>query len=147
MDLWNDLGFSLCTVPSVCHVVATSDNRKKSEMRVSASWYIAIEHWRLSSIRVIFTDYQTSKLQCNYQSYIQMDSIKDAWSFSGKTPITLSGGFSIKTLTGITLLWKTKLNRSISAVEDRIPRWLQHCHKTCYEKGGHCRRQACIIWR
>ena len=36
MDLWNDLGFSLCAVPSVCHVVATSDNRKRSEMGVSA---------------------------------------------------------------------------------------------------------------
>jgi len=23
MDLWNDLGFSLCAAPSVCHVVAT----------------------------------------------------------------------------------------------------------------------------
>ena len=36
MDLWNDLGFSLYTVPSVCHVVATSDDRKKSKMGVSA---------------------------------------------------------------------------------------------------------------
>ena len=36
MDLWNDLGFSLCAVPSVCCIVTTSDNRKKSEMRVSA---------------------------------------------------------------------------------------------------------------
>jgi len=25
IDLWNDLDFSLCAVPSVCHVVATSD--------------------------------------------------------------------------------------------------------------------------
>jgi len=27
--LWNDLGFSLYTVPSVCHVVATSDDGEK----------------------------------------------------------------------------------------------------------------------
>jgi len=33
--LVNDLGFSLCAVPSVYHVVAISGNRKKSEMRVS----------------------------------------------------------------------------------------------------------------
>jgi len=38
---------------SVCHVVATSDDRKKFKMRVSADWYVAVEHWRLSSIRVI----------------------------------------------------------------------------------------------
>ena len=31
-----------------------------------------------------------------------MGSIGDAWGLSGKTPITLSGGFSIETLTGIT---------------------------------------------
>jgi len=29
-------------------------------------WCVAIEHQRLSSIRIIFIDYQTSKLQCNY---------------------------------------------------------------------------------
>ena len=51
-----------------------------------------------------------------------MESIGDTWSFSGKTSITLSRGFSIETLTGVTLLWKTKLNRSISAIEDRILR-------------------------
>ena len=32
MDLWNDLGFSLCAVLSVCHVVATSDEGEKSEL-------------------------------------------------------------------------------------------------------------------
>ena len=32
-------------------------------------------------------------------------------------------------------------------MEDGILRWLQYCHETCYEKGGHCGRQACIIWR
>ena len=53
-----------------------------------------------------------------------MESIGDAWSFSGNTPITPSRGFSIKTLTGVTPLWKTELNRSISAVKDGISRWL-----------------------
>jgi len=58
----------------------------------------------LSSIRIIFVDYQTSELQCNYWSYIQMDSIGDAWDFSGKTPIIPSKGFSVETLIGVTLL-------------------------------------------
>ena len=53
-------------MPSVCHIVATSDEGKKSEMKVSTDWYIAVEHQRLSSIRIIFVDYQTSKLQYNY---------------------------------------------------------------------------------
>jgi len=66
-----------------------------------------------------------------------MDSIGDAQGFSGKTPITPSRGFSVETLTGVTPSWKTKLNRSIPTMEDRIPRGLQHCHKTCCEKGGH----------
>ena len=51
MDLWNNLGFSLCAVPFVCHMVATSDDGKKSKMEVSADWYVTIEYWRLSSIR------------------------------------------------------------------------------------------------
>ena len=66
MDLWNDLGFSLCAALSVCHMVITSDDRKKSEMEVSADWCVAVEYQRSSSIRVIFINYQTSKLQCNY---------------------------------------------------------------------------------
>ena len=33
-----------------------------------------------------------------------MDSLGDAQGFSGKTPITLSRGFSVETLTGLTLL-------------------------------------------
>ena len=61
MDLWNNLGFSLCAALSICHIVTTSDDRKKSKMGVSADWCVAIEHQRLSSIRVIFIDYQTSK--------------------------------------------------------------------------------------
>ena len=36
VDLWNNLSFSLYTAPSVCHMVTTSDDRKKSKMRVSA---------------------------------------------------------------------------------------------------------------
>ena len=47
-------------------MVATLDDRKKSEIGVSADWDIAIEHQRSSSIRVIFVNYQTSELQCNY---------------------------------------------------------------------------------
>ena len=53
-----------------------------------------------------------------------MDIIGDTWGFSGKASITPSRDFSVETLTGVTLLWKTKSNRSISAMEDRIPRWL-----------------------
>jgi len=36
----------------------------------------------------------------------------------------------------VTLSWKTELNRSIPAVEDRIPGGLQHHYKMCCEKGG-----------
>jgi len=43
-------------------MVIISDGRKKSEMGVSTDWYVAIEYWGLSSIRVIFVDFQTSKL-------------------------------------------------------------------------------------
>jgi len=64
-----------------------------------------------------------------------MESIGDARGFSGKTPIALSRGFSVETLTGVTPSWKTELNRSIFAVEDRISGGLQHCHETCCEKG------------
>jgi len=65
--------------------------------------------------------------------------------FSGKTPIALSRGFSVETLTGATLSWKTELNRSISAMEDGISRRLQHHHETCCKKGGCHGRQACIV--
>jgi len=74
-----------------------------------------------------------------------MDSIGDTQSFSGKTPITPSRGFSVEILIGVTLSWKTELNRSISAMEDRIPGWLQYCHKTCYEKDGCHERWACMF--
>jgi len=65
-----------------------------------------------------------------------MKSIGDAQGFSGKIPSTPSGGFSIETLTGVTPSWKTELNRSISAMEDRIPGWVHHYHKMCCKKGG-----------
>ena len=35
MDLWNDLSFSLCTVLFICYMVATLENRKKSNIEVS----------------------------------------------------------------------------------------------------------------
>jgi len=75
-----------------------------------------------------------------------MDSIGDAQGFSGKTPITPSGGFSVETLIGVTLSWKTELNRSIPTMEDRIPGGLQHDHKMCCEKGGRHGRWACMFW-
>ena len=60
-----------------------------------------------------------------------MDSIGDAWGFSSKTPITLSRGFSIETLTGVTSLWKTEyldgystairhVARKVATIEDRL---------------------------
>jgi len=73
--------------------------------------------------------------------------IGDARGFSGKTPITPSGGFSVETLIGATPSWKTELNRNISAMEDRISGGLQHRHMTCCEKGGHCGRQAYRVQR
>ena len=76
-----------------------------------------------------------------------MESIGDARGFSGKTPIALSRGFSVETLTGVTPSWKTKLNRSISVVEDGISGGLQHRHETCCEKGGRCGRWACMVRR
>ena len=88
-DLQNDLGFSLYAMLFVCYMVVTSDKRMKFKIEVSTNWYVAVKHQRLSSIRIIFIDYQTSELQCNYQSYIQVYIIEDAW------------GFSVETLTGV----------------------------------------------
>ena len=76
-----------------------------------------------------------------------MDSIGDAWGFSGKTPITPSRSFSVSTLTEVTSSWKTKLNRSISTMEDGISGKLLHHHKTCCKKGGCRERWACMFWR
>ena len=67
--------------------------------------------------------------------------------FQYKTPITPSRGFSVETLTGVTLSWKTELNRNISAMEEGILGWLQHCYKICYKKDGYCRRYAYMFWR
>ena len=47
-------------------MITTSNDREKSKMGVSNDWCVAVEHQRLSSIRVIFVNYQTSELQCNY---------------------------------------------------------------------------------
>ena len=52
MDLWNDLGFSLCAVPSVYYIVATSDEGKKVQVGMSTDWCVAVEYQRSSSIRV-----------------------------------------------------------------------------------------------
>jgi len=60
-----------------------------------------------------------------------MESIGDAWGFSGKTPITLSRGFSVETLTGVSLSWKTEyldgysttirhVAKKVAAVEDGL---------------------------
>ena len=91
-------------------------------MEVSANWCITVEYQELSSIGIIFVDYQTNKLQYNYQSYIQVSTIEDAQGFSSIVSITPSRGFNVETLTGVTLLWKTESNKSISIIEDRIPR-------------------------
>ena len=53
-----------------------------------------------------------------------MLTIGNTWGFSDIASITPSRGFSVETLAGVTLSWKTKLNRSISTIEDEIPRWL-----------------------
>jgi len=121
-------------------MVTTSDERKKSEIEVHTDWCAAVEHWRSSLIRVIFVNYQTSKLQCNYLFYIQVDNIGDAWGFSSIAPITLSESFSGETLTGVKglchrrpswigvfLLWKMG--------------YLDYCItliRMCCKKGGHC---------
>ena len=52
INLWNNLGFSLCAMPSICCMVITSDKKMKSEIEVSTDWYVTIEYWGLSSIRV-----------------------------------------------------------------------------------------------
>ena len=137
VNLQNNLGFSLCTILFICCVIATSDRRKKSEMEVSADWYVAVEHWRLSSIRIIFVDYQTKELQCNYQSYIQGYSTRDAWGFSGIAPIAPSGGFSAETLTGVQLYYERLSQIGVFLLwKMESP---DHCitaMRTCCEKGG-----------
>jgi len=48
VDLWNDLGFSLCAALSVCCMATTLDKRKKSNMGVSTDlvcccWILGIK--------------------------------------------------------------------------------------------------------
>jgi len=76
-----------------------------------------------------------------------MGSIGDAWGLSGTTPTIPSRGFSVETLIGVTLSWKTKLNKSIPVMEDGISGGLQHYHKMCCEKGGCHEKQACMFQR
>jgi len=38
-DMW-----TCRTTPFVCHVVATSDGRKKAEEKVSVDWCVTVEH-------------------------------------------------------------------------------------------------------
>ena len=56
-NLWNNLGFSLYAMLSVCHMVTISEGRRKSKIRASTNWCITIKYWRSISIRVIFVDY------------------------------------------------------------------------------------------
>ena len=62
VNLWNDLDFSLYAVPSVCYMITTSDDWMKSKIEVSADQCVAIEYQKLSSIGIIFVNYQTNKL-------------------------------------------------------------------------------------
>ena len=61
---------------------------------MSADWCVIVEYWRLNSIRIIFINYQTTELQYNYLSYMWVENIGDAWSFSSIASITPSGDFS-----------------------------------------------------
>ena len=71
-------------------------------------------------IELNWTHCYTGEFNTTLSLYIQTDIIGDVWGFSSKTPIALSGGFSVETLTGATPSWKTELNRSISTMEDGI---------------------------
>ena len=98
VNLQNDLDFSLCVMPFICHMVTTSDDWMKSKMEVSADQHITVEYQRLSLIEIIFINYQTSKLQSNY---IQVGDIGNAQDFSNIAPIVLSRGFSSEILIGV----------------------------------------------
>jgi len=122
-DSWNDLGFSLCAMLSVCHIVTISDERKKSEIRVSANlvyhcWTSEIKFNKNLSLSIIrLANYSvTTSLIYEFLLWEMLQGFSDIAS------VTLSGGFSVETLTGVTLPWKTELNRSISVMEDRISR-------------------------
>ena len=83
---------------------------KERSLSGSECWMVC-RHWtpeikfnkRLSSsiIRLVNYSITTSLIY-------KTDSIGDAQSFSGKTPIIPSGGFSVETLTRVTPLWKTE---------------------------------------
>ena len=92
----NGLGLNLCVVSPISHIVAISENGLVRSIRRGVK-HIAINTRDLASTLV---NYQASKLQYNYQSHIQIDIIGDVQGFSDKAPITLSGGFSVETLTG-----------------------------------------------
>ena len=62
-DLWNNLGFSLCAALSVYHIVATSDDGKKFEMRVSTDWYVVVATTRQNSTCSMLT---SAKLSVGY---------------------------------------------------------------------------------
>jgi len=44
VNMWNNLGFRLCAVLSVCYMVVISDERMKSEIEVSADGCVVVEH-------------------------------------------------------------------------------------------------------
>jgi len=66
--LVNDLGFSLCAVLSVCHMVMISRNGKKSEMGVSTNlvccyWTLEIEFNKKLSLSIIrLVDYSVTTM-------------------------------------------------------------------------------------
>ena len=112
-------------------------------MEISTDWCVTVEYQELSSIEVIFVDYQTSELQCNYQSYIQVYIIKDAQGFSSIAPIALSGGFSVETLTGVQLCHGRPSQIEISLLwKIKSPDCCTNTMQVCCKKDGHCRRQA-----
>ena len=94
---WLQLIFCVACLPHSCNF----QDKKEVQNRVSTDWCITIKHWRLSSIEVIFVNYQTSELQCNYQFYIPRDTIEDAQGFRDIVLIAPSRGFSVKTLIGV----------------------------------------------
>ena len=63
VDLWNNIGFSLYTVLSLCCVITISDDREKSEMGVSADlvcycWTLGIKFNKsLSSLIIRLANY------------------------------------------------------------------------------------------
>jgi len=68
------------------------------------------------------SQYKIRKIKENKIKIVSVQMSHNTQGFSGIAPITPSRGFSIEILTGVTLSWKTKSNKSISAMEDGIPR-------------------------